>query len=169
MIQLLLFDEEGYCNAQRLTELETLINRAAQRMGLLQSWPDGGWLSLALVDSEAMAVANETFLEHEGPTDVLTFDYRDDADNQSTRGGNQGETVQAELLVCPEVAARQGKTYGHEFAEEVFLYIIHGLLHLAGSQDRQPAERQQMAEQQDAVLAEVAGDTDLGTIFRNLV
>src|SRR5262249_55016639 len=38
---------------------------------------DGFNLAIHLVDTRRMARINETFLQHEGSTDVITFDYAD--------------------------------------------------------------------------------------------
>lgn len=83
-----------------------------------------------------MCQVHAQFLDDPTPTDVITFPY-------------------GEILVCPEVAAQQCADFGRQFDEEVLLYTIHGLLHLAGYDDVKPALAKAMHRRQDVVLAQV--------------
>jgi len=53
------------------------------------------------------------------PTDVLSF--------SSQRGGFLGS-----IVICPEVAVRQARAYGHSLEQEVAELFVHGMLHLLG-------------------------------------
>jgi probable rRNA maturation factor len=93
-------------------------------------------ISLAIVDNAAIHALNRQFLEHDYPTDVLSFVLED-------RGQLEGE-----IVVSAEMAASEAARFGWTPADELLLYVIHGALHLVGYDDLEPeaAERMRAAE-----------------------
>ncbi len=83
-----------------------------------------------------MARVHADFLGDPAETDVITFPY-------------------GEILICPAVAADQAKRSGLNLEEEVLLYGLHGLLHLAGYDDTSPSDARQMARAQNRLLTQV--------------
>ena len=70
------------------------------------------------------------------------------------------EGVLGDLVVCPEVAARQadearaaGRT-GWEAGDEIDLLTVHGILHLLGFDHAEPEEHAEMFALQDRLLDE---------------
>jgi probable rRNA maturation factor len=49
-----------------------------------------------------------------------------------------------EVCVSVDTAARYAREAGRDFAEELSLYLVHGLLHLAGYDDLAPARKRRM-------------------------
>jgi probable rRNA maturation factor len=88
-----------------------------------------GEISLAFVDAETSRTLNNRYLQHDEPTDVLSFPL------EESRGSIGGE-----LVICAEVAKAQAQDRGHDVQAELALYTIHGLLHLCGYNDHAPAE-----------------------------
>ena len=72
------------------------------------------------------------------------------------RPGSDGEDSQPGLLgdvvVCPQVAARQARTAGHSTSEEMLLLTTHGILHLLGYDHAEPDEEKEMFELQRKLL-----------------
>jgi probable rRNA maturation factor len=68
------------------------------------------------------------------------------------------EGVLGDLVLCPEVAARQASTAGHSTEAEIELLTVHGILHLLGYDHAEPEEHAVMfglqAELLDAWRAE---------------
>ncbi len=96
-----------------------------------------GEIEISLIDDEEIARIHGEFMGIPDPTDVITFEH-------------------GEILVSTETAERQRVEHGSPSLErEVALYIVHGLLHLAGYDDRTPREFEKMAELQEAILARV--------------
>jgi probable rRNA maturation factor len=93
-------------------------------------------IQFVLVDRATMARVHKSFLDDPTETDVITFPY-------------------GEILVCPAVAQAQAHRYGLEIENEVLLYALHGLLHLAGYDDTTTAEAKQMARVQARLLKQV--------------
>ncbi len=80
-------------------------------------------ISLAFVDNATIHRLNKQFLNHDEPTDVLSFPL------------SQGKRLGGELVIGAEVALTQANERGHEVQAELALYVIHGLLHLCGFDD----------------------------------
>jgi probable rRNA maturation factor len=80
-------------------------------------------ISLAFVDDPTIQRLNRQYLNHNEPTDVLSFPL------------GHGKTLGGELVVGAEVALREAKLRGHDVAAELTLYVIHGLLHLCNYDD----------------------------------
>ena len=100
--------------------------------------PDLQRAAVSFLDPETMAEINERHLNHHGPTDVICFDYRgagmpDDID-----------TPQAELFLCPFVAAREAARRNLPYSRELTLYLVHGFLHAGGFDDLKPELKRKM-------------------------
>jgi probable rRNA maturation factor len=93
-------------------------------------------IEFVLIDRATMARVHADFLGDPAETDVITFPY-------------------GEILICPAVAADQAKRSGLNLEEEVLLYGLHGLLHLAGYDDTSPSDARQMARAQNRLLTQV--------------
>jgi probable rRNA maturation factor len=122
-----------------LTALEDLADDAA-RLALEHAVvPDSplsllATLEVALVDDETSARVHRDFMDIEGPTDVITFHH-------------------GEIVIGTEVAARQAAEYGEPLAREILRYFVHGLLHLAGHEDAEPAGRAAMESAQETIVS----------------
>ena len=97
-------------------------------------------LGVYLVQPRKMADLNEKFLGHEGPTDVITFDYGDPT------------MLHGEIFICPDVARAQAKEFGTTPQMEIVRYLVHGMLHLRGYDDRTLAKRAKMKRAEDKWL-----------------
>lgn len=124
-----------------LTWLRDAVNRAVPLcLGHLKSG-DAPLSNLAeveasIVSDRAIARVHADFLDDPTPTDVITFHH-------------------GEIIVSADTAAREGPAHGQTFDHELCLYLIHGLMHLAGWDDHDPAEAAEMKRRQESVLAAV--------------
>lgn len=91
-------------------------------------------ISLAFVDNQTIHTLNKRYLDHDEPTDVLSFPYSEPG----------AARLAGELVIGVEVAQAQAAERGHEVQLELTLYVIHGLLHLCGHDDRTETTAQQM-------------------------
>jgi probable rRNA maturation factor len=101
-------------------------------------------ISLAFVDNPTIHRLNQRYLQHDEPTDVLSFPL-----------GEGGNKLAGELVIGAEVARAQAAERGHDVQAELALYVIHGLLHLCGHDDRGPAEARAMRERERHYLAQL--------------
>lgn len=116
-------------------------------------------LGICLVRAKEMARLNQTFLGHEGPTDVITFDYSEGGSSagpwraeQGAIAGPPSPAVHGEIVVCADEVARQARRFGKLWQHELARYVIHGVLHLEGHDDTQPADRRRMRRKEDRLL-----------------
>src|SRR5262245_12557795 len=82
-------------------------------------------ISLAFVDNTTIHQLNVRYLNHDEPTDVLSFPLSEPGSRK----------LAGELVIGAEVARVQAQTRGHTVDAELALYVIHGLLHLCGYDD----------------------------------
>lgn len=133
--------------------IQCAVAAALQRHDILSAR-----ISVAIVDDARIAQLNETHLGHLGPTDVLTFDLRDDAD---CRTGDH-LVVDGEIVLSLETATREALRRGHALEAEAALYAVHGTLHLLGYDDRSDEDAERMHAMEDDIL-QSAG---IGIVFR---
>lgn len=90
-------------------------------------------VTLAFVDDAHIHRLNKQFLDHDEPTDVLTFPY--------TPVG--AKKIEGEVVIGYEVGKGHAADRGHDVGLELLLYVVHGCLHLCGytdTDDRSAAE-----------------------------
>jgi probable rRNA maturation factor len=113
-------------------------------------------LSVVMVTVDVMTELHVQWMDEPGPTDVLSFpmdELRPGRDGEPTPAGLLGDVV-----LCPEVAARQAREAGHSMTEELLLLTTHGILHLLGYDHAEPAEEKEMfALQRTLLLTFLAG------------
>lgn len=91
-------------------------------------------IEISLVSDAVIAAVHAQFLDDPSPTDVITFHH-------------------GEILISLDTAALQAGENQQPYEREVALYIIHGLLHLAGWNDLDPEERTAMHRHQETILS----------------
>jgi probable rRNA maturation factor len=108
-------------------------------------------LCIKAVDEPTIAQLNEQWMDKQGPTDVLAFpmdELRPGLVNEEPEEGVLGD-----LVLCPDIAAKQGETAGHGAEAEIELLTVHGILHLLGYDHAEPEEHKEMFGLQDELLA----------------
>lgn len=122
---------------------ETLLVQAVRSVlesrGVVQ-----GDISLAVVDNALMHELNRRYLEHDYPTDVLSFVLEEGPDG-----------LEGEIIVSADYAAGEAPKYGWTLREELALYVIHGALHLVGYDDTTPEAKAAMQEQETLHLGQL--------------
>lgn len=90
-------------------------------------------IEVTIVGDADIARVHGDFLGDPTPTDVITFHH-------------------GEILISADTAERQAKEHGQSFENEVALYLVHGLMHLAGWDDHEQEEAREMAKRQESIL-----------------
>ncbi|MEV0232344.1 rRNA maturation RNase YbeY [Nonomuraea sp. NPDC050786] len=104
-------------------------------------------LSIVVVDEDAMSELHEKWMGEPGPTDVLAFPMDELRPGGGARGDLESPTDPAllgDVVLCPQVAARQAEEAGHSTADELELLCTHGILHLLGYDHAEPEEHKEM-------------------------
>lgn len=84
-------------------------------------------ISVAIVDDPTIRRLNQQYLNHDYETDVLSFVLEWDEP--------AGKLV-GQLVVSTDTAASLAIEIGGTMQEELLLYVIHGMLHLVGYDDK---------------------------------
>jgi len=120
-------------------------------------------LGISFVGAAEMTRVNETFLQHAGSTDVITFDYLD-ARPASTN--LKPAPVHGELFICVDEAVTQARRFRTTWQSELIRYIIHGLLHLLGHDDHGVVARRQMKRAEGRLLQQLGARFPLSRLGR---
>jgi probable rRNA maturation factor len=89
---------------------------------------------VALISDRRMSGLHRQFLDQAGPTDVMTFEH-------------------GEIFISAETARKNARRFGNSLGRELELYVIHGLLHLHGFDDRTARDADRMKQIQKKILA----------------
>lgn len=115
--------------ARRILELEGIL---------------AGSLSVAVVDDRAIREVNRAHLDHDWPTDVISFLFSEPGDPEDFSG---------EVVISAEMAVSVASGCGLDPMSEFALYLVHGVLHLCGYDDLTGEERARMRAREDEVLS----------------
>ena len=125
----------------KLSALQDFARRALQECLKLSSPKSHvlgslGEVNVVLVSDRRMAELHRRFLKQPGPTDVITFQH-------------------GEIFVSTETARRQARHFGTTVDHELRLYIVHGLLHLDGYDDKNARSAAEMQRVQEKLVTKV--------------
>lgn len=125
-------------------------------------------LSLLFVSETDIAVLNEEFLGHPGPTDVLAFPIDgelvevDDGSGPQRRGPDRPPPDPGDLplllgdvVICPGVAVAQAPSHAGTVDDELALLVVHGVLHVLGHDHQHPDEMARMRAREVDLLQEL--------------
>jgi probable rRNA maturation factor len=139
-------------NRQRVVSLNTRLLRDFTKALLADLLTlEDFELALIIVRAPEMARINQTFLQHEGSTDVITFDYAENVSPTERRN-----RVHGEIFICIDDAITQAREFRTSWQSELTRYVIHGVLHLRGYDDIRVADRRKMKRQENQLLKEMA-------------
>lgn len=108
-------------------------------------------LGIHLVGAAEMARVNKQFLNHEGSTDVITFEH---------------SPMHGEIFICIDDAVAQAKEFKTSWQMEVVRYAVHGILHLLGHDDLKPAARRKMKVEENRLVRTLAKEFPLAKLAR---
>jgi probable rRNA maturation factor len=117
-------------------------------------------ISVAVVDDPQIHAINRKFLNHDCPTDVISFllDGDDAAKGWRRRRRGSGKSIGGEIVISAQTARRSARDFKTIPEDELELYLVHGLLHLCGYDDRTPPEKRLMRRREAEALSEWNAD-----------
>lgn len=115
---------------------EVRLKRAVQEV-LAEAGVRAGEVSIAIVTDPEMHAVNRQYLDHDYPTDVLSFVLEFDEERA---------TLEGQIIASLDYAAKEAERFGWSAEDELLLYVIHGALHLVGHDDHTPAGRTAMRQ-----------------------
>lgn len=98
-------------------------------------------INIIFVSDQYLKILHRDYLDDNTLTDVITFDLTD-----------EGNSLFGEIYVSSERAGEQAGLLGKSWLEELYRYIIHGVLHLCGMNDMKEHDREQMRKKENEYL-----------------
>lgn len=89
-------------------------------------------ISVIIVDNERIHEMNRQYLQHDYPTDVITFPIEDNP-------------IECEIYISIDTAEEQAKDYGVSLTNELMRLVAHGTLHAVGYDDSTDEQRSEMS------------------------
>ncbi len=116
-------------------------------------------ISIAIVDNKTIHDLNVRYLQHDYPTDVLSFLLEEEVDAASlpipkSAPRGCGKRIEGEIILSSEMAKKMATKYRWQPLDEVTLYVVHGLLHLCGYDDMTQKKQASMQQREREVLAD---------------
>lgn len=99
-----------------------------------------GEINYLFCDDEHALEVNQTYLNHDTYTDIITFDYV------------EGNLISGDILISVDRVGDNAGKFGVPFEQELHRVIIHGVLHLLGNKDKTDAEAKKMRAKENEAL-----------------
>jgi probable rRNA maturation factor len=161
-------------NRQRGRRVDPRLLRRIVQALLRETCPEGTFdLVIYIVAGPEMTRLNEAFLHHKGSTDVITFDYAERVEQASCLSTSGGRVqlakdrrdacptlLHGEIFVCLDIAVSQARRFHTTWQSELVRYIVHGVLHLLGYDDRHARARRRMKRTEDTLVHQLARQYD---------
>ena len=99
-----------------------------------------GEIAYIFCSDEKILEVNRQYLHHDYYTDIITFDY------------TEGTHLSGDIFISLDTVRTNAVEFGTDYDTELHRVIIHGILHLAGINDKGPGEREIMEAAENAAL-----------------
>jgi probable rRNA maturation factor len=119
-----------------LCSLSRFAQRALEKVETVERISLPADIEVVLVSDRRISAIHLRFMRIAGPTDVITFQH-------------------GEIVISVETAHRQATQLGKEPFDELCIYLLHGLLHLAGYDDVTDAGSREMDRLQRMLMREI--------------
>jgi probable rRNA maturation factor len=133
------------CRVDVANETDEVVDSArlaaAVQIVLADAECETATVSVAIVDDPTIHRLNRQFLEHDYPTDVLSFALA------------EPPRVEGEIIASVDTARREATEAGWTPGDELLLYAVHGALHLVGYLDKTSEDSAAMRNAERSVLA----------------
>jgi len=123
------------------------IDQAIQLIASDYGWTEGE-ISIAVVDDPQIHQVNLEYLQHDYPTDVISFDTTESDD-----------FLEGDIIASAQTAHRTAIENQWKASHELLLYIIHGMLHVVGLDDTTSKKAQQMRAEEKHYMQAILGET----------
>lgn len=111
-------------------------------------------LEINFVDKNLIHSINKEYLNHDYSTDIITFNYSKD-----------NSILEGEIFISLDDAEENAKKFKVLFENEITRLVIHGILHMIGYDDIEPAEKRKMKKEENRLLNLIWNDQLKGTII----
>lgn len=97
-------------------------------------------ISYVFCSDEMILEINNSYLNHDYYTDIITFDYSDDS------------YISGDIFISLDTVRTNAEKFGTDFTDELNRVMIHGILHLCGINDKTTCEQELMTKCENEAL-----------------
>jgi probable rRNA maturation factor len=113
-----------------------------------------GQLSILIVDDEQIAQLNISYLNHTGPTNVISFPMQEGPFTEVT------PDLLGDVVISADTAHREAEAAGMTMTRRFNQLLIHGILHLVGYDHVHSAEEERIMDEKSDELLNLIGKED---------
>lgn len=103
-----------------------------------------GEITLSFVNDRKIKELNLKYLGKNNPTDVIAFDVAEP---------KRPDKLFADIVISTDRAIDNAGVFGTSSLYELYLYVVHGMLHLLGYNDKDARKRQIMKDRASRILS----------------
>jgi probable rRNA maturation factor len=129
------------------------IQTTAKRILSALGYPEGQ-LSILIVDDEQIAQLNMTYLNHAGPTNVISFPMQEGPFADVT------PDLLGDVVISADTAHREADDAGMETMKRFYQLLVHGILHLVGYDHVHSAEEAKIMDEKSEELLNLISKED---------
>lgn len=132
-------------------KLETIVRFILKSVGVFDAN-----LSIIFVTDSEIKRLNYLYRRRNRVTDVLSFSMHEGkpayAKASADRRLKRELSTLGDIVISVDRARKQAKRFNSTFKKEMYLYIIHGILHLVGYGDEKPSAKKKMRRKETEIL-----------------
>jgi len=129
------FHSECDFDAESVSHLEAWITKAIEN-----EEKELEEINYIFCNDDYLLEKNQTFLNHDTYTDIITFDY------------SEMNRISGDIFISVERVNENARKFAVPFNTELKRVMIHGVLHLLGYKDKSDEEKETMREKEDFYL-----------------
>ena len=103
-----------------------------------------GEITVCFVNDRRIKELNLKYLGKNNPTDVIAFDVAEP---------KRPDKIFADIVISTDRAISNAKIFKTSPLYELYMYVVHGMLHLLGYNDKDARQRQIMKDRASRILA----------------
>lgn len=103
-------------------------------------------LSLLITDDPQIALINQEYLQHEGPTNVISFSMYEGEFSKIS------PFLLGDVVISADTAEKEAFVAGISFRQMLIELVIHGLLHIIGYDHESNEEEKVMEDKAKSLL-----------------
>lgn len=148
-MEILLDNPQGEVDIDEyLSQIELLAEHVLRAEGLDPS----AELSIVFVDEDEMRELNSRYRGEHSSTDVLSFSMLEDS-GELVNPDRELPLLLGDVVISPRVAARYTEKHKRTLGAELYLLVVHGIMHLLGYNHRTASQKSAMKAREKELLA----------------
>ncbi len=133
---ILFVGKSRFLNKAERKKIRSILNQKASELDFTILW-----LQYVFVSDNVLLEMNQSILNHDRYTDIITFDLSD-----------QEGIIEGEIYISIDRVQENSEKYNVSFQEECIRVVGHGLLHLLGFKDKNTKDSERMRLQEEELI-----------------